>query len=233
MDVKAKCVATRKGCHVDVAVNATDVPSVATGAIRVLGVVESEPPHVGIDVTVRLAHQGTVRLHGCGADISRAARPEDWRSRTRPSALEPGGRCHWRIDVVHRELDDVRIRGRKVVELHEILRSHVATRPAFRGRHLIRPVHTIDGGGDDVRYCGPLVSTTLQADDEMAEVLRIRRRLVDGVSPRGTATRLRNLKANGVGAGIFAMVRGGRDQGSMASIDGEPCHEEKRNQDRA
>jgi hypothetical protein len=30
---------------------------------------------------------------------------------------------------------------------------------------------------------------------------------------------------------IFAAVKGGRSQGSMASIGGEPGHEEKRNQD--
>jgi hypothetical protein len=91
-------------------------------------------------------------------------------------------------------------------------------------------VHTVDGGGDDVGDRGALVSTTLQVDDEVAEILGVRRRLVDGVPPRGAATCLRDLKADGVG-GIFAPVKGGRSQGSMASIDGEPGHKEKRNQD--
>src|SRR6266496_2251927 len=233
VDVEPKGGATRRGFDVNVAVDTVDVPSIASGTVGMLGVVESEPPHIGIDGTVQLAHEGPVRFHGRGAGVSAATRSEDGRPRARPSPFEPGGGVHRRINAIQRELDDVRIRVRKVVELHEILRRNVATRPAFRGLHLLRPVHTIDGGQDDAGDRGALVSTTIQGEDEMAEVLGFRAGLVDGVPPRRAASALRNLKADGVAAGISAPVRGGCHQGPMASIDGEPGHEKKGKEDHA
>jgi hypothetical protein len=120
VDVEPEHVLKQRGVVIDGAVHAIDVPAKAARAVGMLGEIESELPHVGVDRPKRLSHDRGTRVHRRRAPVAFTTRSQHLHPHALLSALQPASRIHRRIDVVQRELDDMGRGLRQLVELHDV-----------------------------------------------------------------------------------------------------------------